>query len=202
MTELNADLDLYLASASPRRADLLRQIGLRFEVISDLDVDESPLNSESPEEYVQRLAHDKAIAGYSRLSFVAGHGQPAAVPPVLGADTCIVVDDEILGKPKGRDEGIAMLQRLSGRSHEVLTAICLADGRSEKQSLSRTSVTLKALKADEIVCYWESGEPVDKAGAYAIQGLAARFVTYLQGSYSGVVGLPLYELSELLLCDH
>ena len=115
---------------------------------------------------------------------------------------CIAIDGEILGKPLDRDDGIAILQRLSGRSHTVLTAICLFDGKREQQSLSRSTVTFKTLQADEIVHYWESGEPADKAGAYAIQGGAARFITNLQGSYTGVVGLPLYELTELLQSRH
>ena len=193
----DTDLDLYLASASPRRRELLNQIGIRFEVIYGLEVDESQHQAESPEQYVTRLACEKALAGYSRI-FPPVEARQLAMPPVLGADTCIELDGEILGKPVDRDDGIAMLQRLSGRSHKVLTAICLFDGKHERHSLSQSVVSFKVLNLDEIERYWESGEPVDKAGAYAIQGDAARFVTHLQGSYTGVVGLPLYELSELL----
>lgn len=197
----SAEPRLYLASSSPRRRELLDQIGIKFEVISDLDVDESPNYAEAPEQYVCRLAREKAVAGYTRLSSLIKE-KTFEMHWVLGADTCIAIDGEILGKPLDRDDGIAILQRLSGRSHTVLTAICLFDGKREQQSLSRSTVTFKTLQADEIVHYWESGEPADKAGAYAIQGGAARFITNLQGSYTGVVGLPLYELTELLQSRH
>lgn len=189
-------LDLYLASSSPRRRQLLEQIGLRYRVIYDLDVDESQVGTETPEHYVSRLACDKALAGYCKISSSVEYTSTMA--PVLGADTCIALDGEILGKPASRDEGIAMLKRLSGRSHTVLTAICLFDGKRKHQCMSQSVVSFKVLQADEIDSYWQSGEAADKAGAYAIQGRAARFITHLQGSYTGVVGLPLYELSELL----
>ena len=189
--------DLYLASASPRRRELLRQIGMRFEIIDGLSVDESSQQMESPADYVCRLACAKAHAGYTLLlQDQEKHHYSGA--PVLGADTCVAVDDEILVKPADRDDCIAMLQRLSGRSHEVLTAICLYDGKDGLQSLSRSVVTFKKLDISEIKAYWDSGEPHDKAGGYAIQGYAATFVCNLRGSYSGVVGLPLYELAELL----
>ena len=193
----SAEFDLYLASSSPRRRELLNQIGIKFEVISGLDVDESAKHAETPEQYVYRLARDKALAGYVRVSSSADN-RPLEMPPILAADTCIALDGVILGKPVDRADGIAMLRHLSGRSHKVLTAICLMDDRLEQQSLSLSTVTFKELEHDEIENYWESGEPVDKAGAYAIQGGAARFITNLQGSYTGVVGLPLYELTELL----
>lgn len=193
----SSELDLYLASSSPRRRELLDQIGIKFKVISDLDVDESPEQTEAPVQYVCRLARDKALAGYARVSSLTEE-KPLEMPPVLGADTCIAIDGEILGKPIDRTDGMAMLHRLSGRSHTVLTAICLIDSRLQLQSLSQSIVTFKTLEADEVESYWESGEPADKAGAYAIQGGAARFITNLQGSYTGVVGLPLYELTELL----
>jgi septum formation protein len=196
----SAELDLYLASSSPRRRELLNQIGIKFEVINDLEVDESPQDGETPEHYVYRLARDKALAGYSRVS--SAEHRPIELPPVLGADTCIAIDGEILGKPVDRDDGIAILRRLSGRSHTVLTAIYLKDVMFEQQSLSQSTVTFKTLQFEEIENYWESGEPADKAGAYAIQGSAARFITNLQGSYTGVVGLPLYELNELLQSRH
>lgn len=197
----NADIELYLASSSPRRRELLKQIGIRFEVVSGLVVDESLRVAETPEDYVYRLARDKAIAGHNLIS-PEGTDRPAGFAPVLGADTCIAIDGEILGKPSDRDDCIAMLRRLSGISHRVLTAICLFDGKHESQCLSQSVVSFKALGLDEIKRYWESGEPVDKAGAYAIQGYAARFITHLKGSYTGVVGLPLYELSELLQSRH
>ena len=193
----NNELDLYLASASPRRRELLKQIGIRFEVISGIDIDESQHETETPERYVGRLARDKALAGYFRISSRL-EGEYPNMPPVLGADTCITIDGDIVGKPASKDDGVAILQRLSGRSHKVLTAISLFDGSKERYSLCQSIVSIKTLELDEIEHYWESGEPVDKAGAYAIQGIGARFVTHLQGSYSSVVGLPLYELSELL----
>jgi septum formation protein len=189
--------DLYLASSSPRRRELLEQIGIKFELVPELDVDESLRAAETPEQYVVRLAHEKALAGFCKIS-KAEKDQSLAMIPVLGADTCIALDGEILGKPTSREEGIGMLQSLSGRSHKVLTAISLFDGNLEQQYLSSSIVEFKILELDEIVSYWETGEPVDKAGAYAIQGIAAKFISNLQGSYSGVVGLPLYELSEML----
>jgi len=193
---------LYLASASPRRSELLKQIGINFELIKGLDVDEAQHETETPEQYVSRLAKEKAVAGYSRLisSIPASStgGKQATAFIVLGADTCIDLDEAIIGKPADKADGIAMLKGLSGQSHRVLTAICLFDGNSVRQALSQSTVTFKLLSDDEIQQYWETGEPADKAGAYAIQGYAARFVVDLQGSFSGVVGLPLYELSELL----
>jgi len=193
MTEHGHPVDLYLASASPRRKELLEQLGLRFHVLGDVTVDESPLAGETPPAYVRRLARAKARAGWARL--LGGRLPPA---PVLGADTCIALDATILGKPRDRADGVAMLRRLSGRSHEVLTAICLASGDDLKERLSRSSVTFAALDDRQIADYWDSGEPADKAGAYAIQGQGARFVRHLEGSYSAVVGLPLFELAELL----
>jgi septum formation protein len=189
--------DLYLASSSPRRRDLLKQIGITFEVLSGLDVDESLCEGEAPEQYVVRLAHEKAMAGYNKI-FCREDDSSLAMIPVLGADTCIALDGRILGKPANRDDGIRMLQLLSGRSHRVLTAICLVNADLEQQYLSTSVVDFKALELDEIVSYWESGEPADKAGAYAIQGVAAKFISNLQGSFSAVVGLPLHELSEML----
>jgi len=184
---------LYLASASPRRRELLDQLGVCYELVGGLDVDESRLSGETPEEYVVRLACEKARAGQVLL---AERVPPTAV--VLGADTCIALDGNILGKPADRDHGLAMLAELSGRSHEVLTAICLLQGDTSRTALSRSVVTFAPLEAVDIVAYWDTGEPVGKAGAYAIQGQAARFITRLEGSYSGVVGLPVYELSQLL----
>ncbi len=187
------NIDLYLASASPRRRELLQQIGIRFVLISGLDVDEVLQHGEVPEHYVCRLAEEKARAGFALLTI-----DELTAIPVLGADTCIAIDGEILGKPVDREDGIAILQRLSGRSHQVLTAICLYNGEGLRQALSVSTVTFKSLQLDDIESYWESGEPLDKAGAYAIQGIAAQFIVDLKGSYSGVVGLPLYELRELL----
>jgi len=178
--------DLYLASSSPRRRDLLKQVGITFELVTGLDVDESLLEGETPEQYVVRLAREKALAGYNKISCTEDDSSMAMVP-VLGADTCIALDGKILGKPAGREDGIGMLQLLSGRS-----------GGLEQQLMCSSVVEFKALELDEIESYWESGEPVDKAGAYAIQGIAAKFISNLQGSFSAVVGLPLYELAEML----
>jgi len=190
---VNALFDLYLASASPRRRELLEQLGIRYRLITDLDVNETMLASEAPDEYVLRLACDKARAGQQTV-----HVQRLPDAAVLGADTCIALDGQILGKPDDKEQAIAMLEALSGRSHEVLTAICLMQGHDVQPALSRSTVTFAPLTSEQIEIYWHSGEPADKAGAYAIQGQAARFITRLEGSYSGVVGLPLYELSQLL----
>jgi nucleoside triphosphate pyrophosphatase len=190
---VTVSFDLYLASASPRRRELLEQLGIHYRLIADLDVDESLLSGEAPDEYVMRLACDKARAG---VQVVEEKELPDAA--VLGADTCIALDGRILGKPDDKDEAITMLEALSGRCHEVLTAICLMRGRDVQPALSRSTVTFAALTAEQIEAYWHTGEPADKAGAYAIQGYAARYITRLEGSYSGVVGLPLYELSQLL----
>lgn len=182
---------ILLASTSPRRRELLAQLGVPFEVVA-IEVDESCRAGEAPEEYVARLALDKARAG------VAAAGRIA--PLALGADTVVVLDGEILQKPAGRDDALAMLARLSGRTHRVLSGVALA-GRCECARVSESLVTFREIGARERRVYWETGEPADKAGAYAIQGVGAMFVSRLQGSYSGVVGLPLYETAEMLsLC--
>ncbi|WP_043196918.1 Maf family protein [Pseudomonas putida] len=179
---------LYLASGSPRRRELLTQIGVPFTVVS-APIDESPLPNESAPAYVERLARAKAAAG---LASVAG---PAVV---LGADTAVVLDGRILGKPENRADALAMLADLSGREHQVLTAVALSDGLHTQSLCVTSTVRFRAIGADEAQRYWASGEPVDKAGGYAIQGLGAVFVTGLSGSYSAVVGLPLSETAELL----
>jgi len=180
---------LYLASASPRRRQLLEQLGLRFEV-AVADVDETPLPGEAPADYVLRLARAKAEAVARRL------GSPAA--PVLAADTAVVLETAILGKPRDREDGLAMLARLSGRRHQVLSAVALWQAGRLETTLSRSEVRFRGISAQEARSYWESGEPADKAGGYAIQGLGALFVEHLEGSYSGVMGLPLFETAELL----
>ena len=190
---MTASFDLYLASASPRRRELLQQLGITYRLITDLNVDETLLPGESPDEYVMRLACDKARNG---VQVVEEQGLPDGA--VLGADTCIALDGQILGKPEGKEQAVAMLEALSGRSHEVLTAICLMRGEDVQPALSRSTVTFATLTAEQIDAYWQTGEPTDKAGGYAIQGHAARYISRLEGSYSGVVGLPLYELSQLL----
>jgi len=178
-----------LASRSPRRRELLHQIGVDFDVI-DVDVDEQRGPQESAEAFVARVALDKARAGRSAL--------PAGSPmPVLGADTAVVIDDEVLGKPRDGADAARMLSLLSGRTHRVLTAVALVAGR-ETVCVSTSKVTFRTLGDAECAAYWASGEPADKAGAYAIQGLAAVFISRLEGSYSGVMGLPLYETATLL----
>lgn len=181
---------LYLASASPRRRELLRQIGVAYRRLL-VEVDETPLSGESPEDYVVRLALAKARTGWRNL----GRRTPR---PVLGADTVVVVDAVILGKPRDRDEGLTILARLSGREHQVLSAVALADATRDAVRVQESRVRFRELTAAERAAYWSSGEPLDKAGGYAIQGRAAVFVTELRGSYSGVMGLPLFETAELL----
>ena len=178
---------LCLASASPRRRELLAQIGVPH-VVTSADIDETVLPGESPAEYVLRMARNKAVV-------VRDAGQRL---PVLAADTAVVLDGVIYGKPRDREHALDMLRRLSGRTHEVLTAVALADHRGTRTRLSLSEVTFRTLTEEECAAYWESGEPRDKAGAYAIQGLAAVFVERISGSYSGVMGLPLFETAELL----
>ena len=191
---------VYLASRSPRRRELLAQIGVRFHLLlfraragEDPDVDEKVLANEAPDAYVLRLARAKADAGWRRM---LQRNLPHA--PILAADTTVTVDGAILGKPADRTEAAAMLERLSGRQHEVLTAVALKYDDWIESALSRSEVRFKQLSAPEITQYTASGECDDKAGAYAIQGRAGRFVAELRGSYSGVMGLPLYETGELL----
>ena len=185
-----ASFQIYLASASPRRRELLRQIGIAHRLLP-VAVDETPLPDETPRAYVTRLALAKAGAGMRAL----GRRQPA---PVLGADTAVVVDGAILGKPGDRDEGLAMLARLSGRDHRVLSAVALATQRRDAVKVQQSRVRFRALSPAECEAYWQSGEPWDKAGGYGIQGRAAAFIVELRGSYSGVMGLPLFETAELL----
>jgi len=180
---------LFLASKSLRRRVLLGQIGVRFEVL-DMDPDETRLPGEAPDSYVLRLALDKARAGRAKLGSLS-------CSPVLAADTAVVVDDRILGKPKDRAEAIAMLRLLSGRTHRVLSGVALV-GEREQRTLSVSAVCFRTVSVQEAEAYWESGEPSDKAGGYAIQGLGALFVADLRGSYSGVMGLPLFETAGLL----
>jgi len=176
-----------LASASPRRRELLAQIGVPFRIASSA-VDESVLPGELPRNYVTRLARAKALAVRAADESL----------PVLAADTTVVIDGVLLGKPADAGEGLRMLQLLSGRTHEVLTAVALAGVTGVTESLSASRVSFRAVTAAECAAYWHSGEPRDKAGGYAIQGLAAVFVNALHGSYSGVMGLPLYETAQLL----
>lgn len=181
---------VYLASTSPRRRELLGSIGVRCEVI-EAGIDESALPAEQPAAYVERLALAKARAALARHP----RGRQA---PLLGADTAVVIDGEILGKPADLTQARRMLGRLSGRTHEVWSAVAVLSARGEDVAVSRTAVVLRALSPAEIDAYWRSGEPADKAGAYAIQGRGAIFVSEIRGSYSGVVGLPLFETAQLL----
>ena len=192
---------LILASASPRRAELLRSAGYTFDVVV-ADVDESIRPGEAPSIYVRRLAADKSMAalkGCARATAIEGAQalRPADVV-VLGADTTVVVDGEILGKPGDDEEGRAMLRRLSGRTHQVLTGVSLRQGAYEAGRVETTLVTFRALTDDDMAWYVGSGEGRDKAGGYAIQGLASRFVPAIAGSYSNVVGLPVSCVDELL----
>ncbi len=195
--EHDAPFHLYLASASPRRRELLDQIGVLYRTLC-CEVDETPHAGEEPEMYVLRLAQAKARAGLALIDVADPH-------PVLGADTAVVMGDTILGKPRGREEALGMLARLSGRTHRVYSAVALV-GHAEEEGetpfaqtrLSVTEVTLRRVESAERAAYWASGEPQDKAGGYAIQGRAARFIRRIEGSYSGVMGLPLEETDELL----
>ncbi|MCK0537881.1 Maf family protein [Alcanivorax quisquiliarum] len=186
-------MHLYLASASPRRAELLTQIGVRFSRLAFPGIDETPIPTETPAEYVQRMAREKALAGMAAM--------PAGEPPgaVLGADTSVVLGPRILGKPLDRDDARTMLAALAGQAHEVLSAVSLALPSGQQQTLlSTTRVWFRPLANDEIEAYLDTGEPFDKAGSYGIQGGGALLVEQLHGSYSGVVGLPLAETRQLL----
>ena len=183
----HSDIPIVLASASPRRAELLTRAGYRFDVVP-ADVDECQLPAEGPREYVMRLALDKA----------------AAVAPihhdrvVVGADTVVLIDAAVLGKPRDAGEAERMLQQLSGRTHEVLTAIALRLGEACLTAVEVSRVTLAKLDTDVIAWYVGTGEPQDKAGAYGVQGIASRFVTRIEGSYTNVVGLPMARVDQLL----
>jgi septum formation protein len=194
------DRGIYLASRSPRRRELLAQIGVRYHLLlfrarpeSPPDVDETLLPGEAPDTYVERVARAKAEAGWKLLRL---RNLPLA--PVLAADTTVALDNRILGKPADRKEAAEMLASLSGQRHEVLTAVALMREDQLESALSRSEVQFKKLTSEEIAQYVATGECDDKAGAYAIQGRAARFVVELRGSYSGVMGLPLYETSQVL----
>ena len=181
---MNSSPQLHLASTSPRRREILRSLGVEFE-ITKVETDESPRQGESPEELVLRLAIGKAEAA-------------AGVELVLGADTVVVLDGRILGKPGDADDAVDMLLALSGRSHSVLTGVALRTAEGTRTVLSATEVRFREIGRDEAIRYWQSGEPADKAGGYGIQGLGGMFVEAINGSYSGVMGLPVFETVELL----
>jgi len=185
---------LVLASASPRRSALLSQLGLPHRVVPS-HIDEQRLEGESIEQCVRRLAEQKAL----QVSAMLAAAEPMAPPvAVLGADTTVVIEEQMLGKPRDREHALAMLAQLSGKEHEVLSAVALVCAGTVHQALSRTRVRLRVLARQECEAYWDSGEPRDKAGGYAIQGRGAVFVQALHGSYSGVMGLPLFETAQLL----
>lgn len=179
---------IILASASPRRKALLAQIKVTA-IIHPVDLDETPLLDEKPLAYTQRLAGEKSGLCAALLNTHL---------PILAADTVVVLDDLIMGKPKNEEDGIAMLAKLSGRTHQVYTAISLR-GKQHWQALSITDVTFRPLSESEIIAYWRTREPEDKAGGYGIQGLGSLFVESITGSHSGVMGLPLFETAELLV---
>ncbi|MSP98887.1 MAG: septum formation inhibitor Maf [Betaproteobacteria bacterium] len=194
------DRSIYLASRSPRRRELLAQIGVKFNLLlfrdlpqTDPEVNEDPLAAEAPEGYVVRVCRAKAEAGWRRL-------QQRSLPrgPVLSADTTVTIDGHILAKPADRHAAAEMLSALSGRRHEVLTAVALKLDQRVELAVSRTEVEFRTLTIGEIHQYIESGEANDKAGAYAIQGRAGQFIVRIKGSYSGVMGLPLYETAQMI----
>lgn len=180
---------IVLASKSPRRQSLLSQLGVQFSVHS-ADIDESIKGTETPAEYVERLAIEKAQAVVQLPQYQSA--------TVLGSDTSVVIDNKILGKPENKEDSAAMLMSLSGRRHQVYTAVALATKNSVITAVVVTHVEFKVLSAQEISNYWESKEPQDKAGSYGIQGLGGQFVKAIDGSYSSVVGLPLVETADLL----
>lgn len=183
---------IYLASRSPRRGELLGQIGVTFAVLPS-DVDESVRPDESPEHYVLRLAREKALVCAQRLA-----ADGLVDRPILAADTTVCIDGMILGKPENDADAAAMLRRMSDRWHAVHTAIAVAQGNRVETALSSTQVEMARLSEEDIAAYIASGEPRDKAGSYGIQGLAGAFIRRIEGSYSGVMGLPIYETSQLL----
>jgi septum formation protein len=182
-------LQFHLASASPRRQELLRQLGLHFDV-RPADIVEQALPHETPADYARRMALEKARAAQARLEDGL---------PVMGADTDVVLDGRILGKPRDRDDALAILVSLSNRHHEVYSSVAMVQGGRAEVLLSVTRVEFGLITPEAAALYWATGEPADKAGAYGIQGLGAQFVKGICGSYSGVVGLPLFETTELLL---
>ncbi|HKR35995.1 MAG TPA: Maf family protein [Steroidobacteraceae bacterium] len=186
----SSNLLIYLASASPRRSALLDQIGVAHRV-QPVDVDERARTSEPPDQYVRRLAVLKAETLWQQLP-------SAERQPVLGADTAVVLDAEILGKPRDEQDCLRMLGLLSARTHQVFTAVALKASADCEARVNVSEVTFRRLAAEEIRRYWHSGEPADKAGGYAVQGRAALFIERIAGSYSGIMGLPLFETGELL----
>jgi len=188
-------IDLYLASASPRRLELLESMGLRVETCP-ADIDESILSGETPDEYVQRLSLEKAKA-----SFLGLPNRVAGIP-FLGSDTIVVCDGEVFGKPLGKEDAFRMWEAMSGNQHLVLTSVAIIsdinDSNLQKVITSKSVVSLKVITEQEMQSYWQSSEPQDKAGAYGIQGKASAWVSSIQGSYTGIMGLPLFETNACL----
>lgn len=183
---------LYLASQSPRRRELLGQLGATFSIL-DVDVTEVPYPEETPLDYVRRVARDKAQAGWETL---AREAQGDAL--VIASDTEVVLEDRIFGKPKDADDAVEMLHALSGRTHEVISSVCVVSAKQEHGDACVSRVRFAELSEAEIAAYVATGEPFGKAGAYAIQGRGATLIEHLEGSYSGVMGLPLFETARLL----
>jgi len=186
---------LILASASPRRKELLQSLGITTHVCP-ADIDESRLAGELPENYVDRLALEKATTAMRLLS--QDTRVDAGNLPILAADTIVTLNNQLFGKPKNQEDAIAIWQALSGKTHQVMTAIVLLTESQQYTALSTSQVSFKKLSKQEMQTYWQTGEPQDKAGAYAIQGFASAWVESISGSYSGIVGLPLHELNGLL----
>jgi septum formation protein len=190
---------IYLASKSPRRRELLKQIGVPYELLlmretaPRIDVDEAPQPHETPHVYVERVVKLKADSAQRAM-----RERKLPIRPILTADTTVTFDGHILGKPENREDAIRMVGKLAGQTHQVLTAVMVTTETDQFKVLTTSFVTFAPLTADEIRAYVDSGESMDKAGAYGVQGRAARFIAKLSGSYSGVVGLPLYETAELL----
>lgn len=180
---------LYLASTSPRRLELMHQIGLYPQVLS-VSVDESALPNELPHSFVRRLAVEKAQAGFNSVS--------GDTVWVVGGDTIVVADGQVLGKPRDKADFMRMLKLLSGNVHEVLSGVAVVHDGVVRSAVNSSQVWMRSLKNSELEAYWASGEPQGKAGGYAIQGRAARFIQRIDGSYSGIMGLPLFELDQLL----
>ncbi len=194
------DQKIYLASKSPRRRELLRQIGIEFEILLLREIGgrsgsvcEDALPAELPDVYVKRIAREKAQSGWSAVQL-----RRLPLRPVLAADTTVTIDGRILGKPSSREDAIDMLRALSGRTHEVLTAVAVIANDELNEALSRSEVTFRELDEQALRAYCNSNEPYDKAGSYGVQGRAAQFISHMSGSYSGIMGLPLFETTSLL----
>ena len=197
---MHADQKIYLASKSPRRRELLRQIGVEFEILMLREapgregaVSEDPLPGEAPDVYVKRIAREKAQAGWAAVEM-----RRLPLRPVLAADTTVTIDGQILGKPASANDALQMLLQLSGRTHEVLTAIAVIVDGDLNEAFSRSEVTFEPIGDEALRKYCASTEPLDKAGSYGVQGRAAQFISHISGSYSGIMGLPLYETARLL----